>query len=61
MVEIRVCRLESSCQVPWIRCLHVEKGKRKKEHVWWEVQIAGAMIELLFGSGGLVLDADTDT
>jgi hypothetical protein len=27
----------------------------------WEVQIAGAMIELLFGSGGLLLDADTDT
>jgi len=30
-----------------------KKGMRrsKKEHVWWEVQIAGAMIELLFDSG----------
>jgi hypothetical protein len=38
-----------------------EREEKKKSNVLWEVQIAGAMIELLFGSGGLLLDADTDT
>jgi hypothetical protein len=41
---------------PLLCCAHVEKERyekmrSKKEHVWWEVQVAGAMIELLFDSG----------
>lgn len=34
-----------------VLCRKKDMRRSKKEHVWWEVQITGAMIELLFGSG----------